>query len=310
MSLKVTRRDLLKLTGVGAAAAVLTGCGPAARYVTRRPYPHMPEYNQTGLSTYYATACRECPAGCGLIVRTKEGRALQAAGNPDHPVNQGKICPRGLTAVQGLYQPERIKAPRRQYRGKGDFAALTWEEAIPEVAAGLKKGSKAAFLLGMTSDHLYDLVSELGAAAGAQVLRYGALNLFEGRTTLAKAAESVFGVAGVPYFDLSKADVIFSFGANFLETWVSPLAYARGYSQMRRGKFDKRGYLVVFEPRQSMTAASADEWVPVVPGTEGIVAQAIGALIERRSPKAVAPLYADVDIAEAARVSGVAEEKL
>jgi len=101
MTQKFTRREFFKLTGVGAATAVLTGCGPMSRYVVRRPYTDMPEYNQTGVSTYYATACRECPAGCGLIVRTQEGRAIKAEGNSNHPVNRGKICSRGLTAVQG-----------------------------------------------------------------------------------------------------------------------------------------------------------------------------------------------------------------
>jgi len=62
MSEKITRRDFLKLTAMGAAAtAVMTGCGPMSRYVVRRPYTQMPEYNQTGESTYYASTCRECP---------------------------------------------------------------------------------------------------------------------------------------------------------------------------------------------------------------------------------------------------------
>ncbi len=105
MSGKISRRDFIKLSGVGTAvAAALTGCGPMSRYVVRRPYADMPEYNQTGVSTYYATTCRECPAGCGLIVRTIEGRAIKVEGNPEHPVNAGKLCSRGLTAVQGLYK--------------------------------------------------------------------------------------------------------------------------------------------------------------------------------------------------------------
>ena len=91
MSEKISRRDFLKITGAGvAASAVLTGCGPAARYIVRRPYTDMPEYNQTGLNTYYASTCRECPAGCGVIVRTKEGRAITIEGNPNHPVNQDR----------------------------------------------------------------------------------------------------------------------------------------------------------------------------------------------------------------------------
>ena len=87
---KFSRRDFLKLAGTGAATtAVLTGCGPASRYVVREPYAKMPEYTYNGESTFYATTCQECSAGCGLIVRTVQGRAIKVEGNPNHPVNFG-----------------------------------------------------------------------------------------------------------------------------------------------------------------------------------------------------------------------------
>ncbi len=124
MSEKISRRDFLKLASVGAATtAVLTGCGPASRYVKREPYSKMPEYTYNGLSTYYATTCRECAAGCGLIVRTMQGRALKVEGNPDHPVNLGKTCPRGQTTLQGLYNPNRVRGPIKHKRGEALYNA-------------------------------------------------------------------------------------------------------------------------------------------------------------------------------------------
>jgi anaerobic selenocysteine-containing dehydrogenase len=91
MSKKISRRDFLKLAGVGAAtSAVLTGCGPASRYVVREPYTQMPEYTFNGQSTYFATTCRECAAGCGLVVRTYQGRAIKTEGNPAHPCQPGQ----------------------------------------------------------------------------------------------------------------------------------------------------------------------------------------------------------------------------
>src|SRR6187549_58409 len=78
MSEKISRRDFLKLATAGATGtAILTGCGPASRYVKREPYTKMPEYTLNGQSTYYATTCRECAAGCGLVVRTMQGRAIK-----------------------------------------------------------------------------------------------------------------------------------------------------------------------------------------------------------------------------------------
>ena len=106
MSNQISRRDFLKLVGVGAATVtVLTGCGPDSRYVVREPYTKMPEYTYNGLSTYYATTCRECPAGCGLVVRTMQGRAIKVEGNPNNPAQPGQdlLTRAGLSA--GIVQP-------------------------------------------------------------------------------------------------------------------------------------------------------------------------------------------------------------
>src|SRR5258708_22800014 len=117
MTDKFSRRDLLKLAGVGAAtSAILTGCGPSARYVKREPYMKMPEYTYNGLSTYYATTCRECAAGCGLVVRTMQGRALKTEGNANNPLNLGKTCARGQATLHGLYNPNRIRGPIKHSR--------------------------------------------------------------------------------------------------------------------------------------------------------------------------------------------------
>src|SRR5687767_487093 len=95
MTEKFSRRDFIKLAGVGAAStAILTGCGTASRTVKREPYMQMPEYTYNGQSTYYATTCRECAAGCGLVVRTMQGRAPKTEGNANNPLNLGKTCAR------------------------------------------------------------------------------------------------------------------------------------------------------------------------------------------------------------------------
>jgi anaerobic selenocysteine-containing dehydrogenase len=315
MSKKVTRRDFLKLAGTGgAAAAVLTGCGPAARYVVREPYTSMPEYTYNGQSTYYATACRECPAGCGLAVRTMQGRAIKVEGNKHHPVNLGKTCSRGQAAVQGLYNPDRFTGPVQQsQRGSGEFGDLTWDQAVTRLAEtlGSTRPGEIAFLLGLAPDHLFDLAGDLTRALGAPApLRYGALGMFEARATLSEAARQLFDEPGLPFFDLGGADVTFSFGANFLETWVSPVAYARGFARMRQGTPGRRGYLVQFEPRMSQTAVTADEWIPVRPGTEGLVALAIGRLVAELRPIALPAAYQGVDVAAAAAASGIPEADL
>ena len=321
MTDKISRRDFLKLAGLGAAtSAVLTGCGPAAKFVTRQPYFEMPEYTYNGESTYYATTCRECAAACGLVVRTMQGRAIKVEGNKSHPVNLGKTCARGQTTLQGLYNPDRIEGPIKTpsgIEGAEDAESvqkllapnMEWDGAIQVVADALKnyKPEEIAFLMGMAPDHLFDLVSELTVNMGAPApVRYGALGMFEARATLSKAAEEIFGQAALPFFDLANADVVVSFGANFLETWLSPVAYTRGFSKMRKGQNGKRGYFVQFESRMSQTAAVADEWIPLRPGTEGLVAAALGGLVA----EATGGSPSRVDAADAADKAGISLETL
>ncbi len=314
MSSQISRREFLKIAGSGIGLAILTGCGPATRYVTRQPYFQMPEYTSNGLSTYYATTCRECPAGCGTVVRTMQGRAIKIEGNPNHPVNLGKTCARGQVALEGLYNPDRIQHPaRRAERGSEVLTQMTWDDSVGIVKQALSSNApgEIAFLLGLSSDHLADLVSEITTALSAPApLRYSAFETFEARATLAKAADQIFGVATLPFFDLANADVTFSFGANFLETYHSPVAYARGFATMRQGHPGKRGYLVQFEPRMSQTAAVADEWIPVAPGMEGLVALAIGRLVAEAHGAAIPPVYQDVDVPGVAKASGVSESTL
>jgi anaerobic selenocysteine-containing dehydrogenase len=229
-------------------------------------------------------------------------------GNPNHPVNLGKTCARGQVALQGLYNPDRVKNPlKSNQRGSGDFSELNWDDGIKMVQEALQSipPTQVAFLMGMAPDHLYDLVYELTRALGAPLpLRYGAHEIFDARRTLISATQKLFASSNLPFFDLANADVTFSFGANFLETYLSPVAYSRGFAQMRRGKAGRRGFLVQFEPRLSQTAATADEWVPLAPGSEASVALAIGFLAAQIGVE-LPNAFLGVDIDEVATLSGV-----
>ncbi len=316
MTDKLSRRDFLKVVGAGAAVTtVLTGCGPASRYVTREPYTKMPEYNYNGQSTCYATTCRECAAGCGLVVRTMQGRAIKTEGNQYNPVNLGKTCARGQATLHGLYNPDRVKNPVRNSRGESSPSAekawtdIDWDAAIGIVANALKEPAGIQFLLGLAPDHLFDLVSDLCKSLGAPApIRYGALGMFEARVTLGEASRAVFGRPDTLFFDLANADLTVSFGANFLETWISPVAYTRGYSKMRKQR--ARGLLVQFEPRLSQTAAKADAWHAIKPGAEGLVAAALGKLYAEEKFGTAPAAFEAVDAQAAAESAGLELEAL
>ena len=109
----ISRRRFLSVVGVSSAGAVaLSGCS-TDKVEKLIPYLVQSEDQVPGIPTIYASTCTECSAGCGLHVVTREARAVKLEGNPEHPVNKGKLCARGQAALQGLYNPGRTRNPRR-----------------------------------------------------------------------------------------------------------------------------------------------------------------------------------------------------
>ena len=103
MSKGIERRQFLKVLGAtGAGSSLLAGCGPANGADKLIPYVIPHEDIVPGISTWYHTTCRECPAGCGMSIRTREGRAIKAEGNPLSPISHGKLCARGQAWLNGL----------------------------------------------------------------------------------------------------------------------------------------------------------------------------------------------------------------
>lgn len=319
MTKTITRRDLLKIAAGATSAA---GLAPAIRRIAIEPFVQPPEEMFPGQATWYASTCRQCSAGCGIVVRTVNGRARKIEGNPLHPLNRGKLCARGQAGLQVLYNPDRLKNAVRQSGGRGSrqFQPLYWPEAfdvLKEKITTLSSADRLAFLGGLIPDHLYRLVARLLEALGAPPpIIFDLHSALEGRAAASRLSQIFFGVPDLAVYDLAKADVVFSFGANLFETWMSPVAQSVAYGTMRQGAMNGRGLLVQFEPRLSTTGASADEWVPVKPGAEGYVALAIGRIIvEERlghvgSHRPHAVLYQNVDIQEMSAASEVSVEML
>ena len=126
MSEGLSRRSFLKLAATAGAAAAIPGCEPAARKII--PYVVPDENVIPGVPTFYATTCGECPAGCGIIAKVREGRVIKLEGNPTDPISQGSICARGQAALQGLYNPDRLAAPMTR-AADGSLREISWDEA-------------------------------------------------------------------------------------------------------------------------------------------------------------------------------------
>ena len=210
------RRDFLKLVGAGAGAAAAAGCSDPVQKLI--PYVVQPEEITPGVAVHYASTCQECPAGCGLEVRTREGRPVKLEGNPDHPINRGKLCSRGQAGIGRTYHPDRFTGP--QSRGAdGTLQPETWESAIGTLADKLRgAGDRTRVLGGSVGPTLSDLVDRWVGVVGAQRVVYEPF-AYE---NLEAASEAVFGVRSRPVFDLSGTDFVIDFGSDFMESWVSP----------------------------------------------------------------------------------------
>ena len=143
-----SRRQFLKALGLVGTAS-LSGCSDTVRHLI--PYVIPPEDIVPGEATWYASTCRECPAGCGILVKNRDGHVIKVEGNPLHPVNKGRLCARGQASVQGLYSPDRYKGPAM--RGPaGTLQSVTWETAekkLMVLLSQVKGKGRILFLTGI-----------------------------------------------------------------------------------------------------------------------------------------------------------------
>jgi anaerobic selenocysteine-containing dehydrogenase/Fe-S-cluster-containing dehydrogenase component len=266
----MNRRTFLKMAGMG-SIAFAAGCSPDP---DSRLYSLVkaPDDMVVGEPTWYASTCRECPAGCGVIAKNREGRVIKLEGNPLHPVNRGRLCLRGQAALQAVYDPDRITAP--MLRENGGWRKIPLAEALQLVRAktaqAARKGPNRVRLL---SEVMGETAQGLAREA---LLRWNSdgPTIFEpyAYESLRTANAAVFGIEGLFGHRLDKADVLLAFGADFVETWLSPVEYARDFKAMHAYRNGRKGLFMMASPFQSLTAANADAWIGCRPGTEAVLA--------------------------------------
>ncbi len=300
------RRDFLKVVGAGGAGAAVAGCD-TGRIERLIPYVVPPEEITPGVATWYASTCGECAAGCGIRVRTREGRAVMIEGNPDHPTSRGGVCSRGVSALQGLYDPDRVATPLR--RGEsGELEPVSWDAALAEFAERLGGSGEALFLTGRKGPAEGELLDRVAAAAGGRRVVHDSLD----DAALREATRVAFGVATVPRYDVAQADVLVSFGADFLETWLSPVRLSADFARMHGVDGGRKGRFVFVGPRLSLTGQNADEWIPAKAGHEAAIALALAGELVRRGADAgpYGEMAAGRRLETAAEAAGVETEAL
>ncbi|MCY3676143.1 MAG: 4Fe-4S dicluster domain-containing protein [Gemmatimonadetes bacterium] len=299
------RRDFLKVVGAGSAGAAVAGCSTDS--VERLiPYVTPPEEITPGVATWYASTCGECAGGCGIRVRTREGRAVMIEGNPDHPVSRGGVCSRGVSALQALYNPDRVAAP--MLSGPNGFEAISWDEALEILVDRVGAGGRSLFLTGRKGPTEGGFLSSFVDSVGGRRVIHDALD----DSALRRATEIAFGVNALPRYDIAAADFLVSFGADFLETWLSPVSFGADFAAMHGVDHGTKGKFVFVGSRLSLTGQNADEWIPAQAGSETQVALAVAGELIRRGADAgpYTELVAAYGLEEAAEAAGVEADAL
>ncbi|HEY9141209.1 MAG TPA: hypothetical protein VIN93_09970 [Bryobacteraceae bacterium] len=253
-----TRRNLLKFVGGGAAGALLT---PAPwRLITdtalwSENWPGIPRPARGEIRARF-THCTLCPAGCAVRARCVNGQPVSLTGVKPHPISHGALCPWGIAGHHLPYHPARVR--------QGPV-----KEALAAVARAMDQRSA-------------------GERVAVLDLRPGRTVSWTYRRAMAAIENGLYLAPRQPAYsiDLAAAETVVSFGAPLFDGWGTP-----GNVFAARGNFR----LVQIEPVESRTAALADMWLPIRPGTETAMAAALGG---------------ETTIAEAARLTGVGEEAI
>ncbi len=264
---QVTRRTLLKL-GLGAGGTALAGCDRDPERIesplrdTRRP---------VGEATWFATTCKLCPLECGMHARVKAGRLKKLEGNPACAATGGALCALGQAGPQVLYHPARMTHGRVRRSAGERPVEITPQTVGDELARLLDAIPRDRVLCVMPNNtgHINALAAELGWRA----ISFDP----EQPASLADSATKCFGTDRLHY-QIDQADFILSFDADLV--CRTPAATALGnWKRKRNSEPGSRARIVHVGPRFSLTAASADRWLSIRPGSEGVLTLTLAASV-------------------------------
>lgn len=249
------RRSFLRLAGFTLAGVSLEGCQRAPVHYAV-PFATAPEDVIPGRSLYYASVCGGCSAGCGVLIKNRDGRPIKLEGNPQHPLSRGGLCSVGQASILGLYDRQRLQHPL-QAGQRAEWSQV--DSAIRAELERIHKQKKAVrFLTG-------PLVSPATTAAIRRFLASfpDARHVVHDPRSCAAILEAhllTHGARVLPHFHFDRAQMIVSFGADFLGGWISPVEFTAAYREGRRfeGPSARCSYHVQLESMMTLTGTKAD----------------------------------------------------
>jgi MoCo/4Fe-4S cofactor protein with predicted Tat translocation signal len=258
------RRDFLKALGFGVGAVTLAACQKVPVHKSI-PYLIKPEEVTPGIANYYTSTYD----GHAILVKTREGRPIKIEGNPNDLLARGGVSAQAQASVLDLYDANRLKGAMK------DNSEYGWSDVdsfIKSELSAIKAGGKKIRIVSSTVSSpstlavIADFVTQF---PNTKHINYDAVSY----TGIIQANQNSFGKAVLPHYYFDKADVIVSFGADFLGTWISPVEFTRQYVQNRNNKSlqsKKMSRHIQFETGMSITGSNADVRMPVKPSEEGI----------------------------------------
>ena len=281
--MKIARREFIGLIA-GAAAGAALGGGSGRAFGNALSSANQPIYPPSGPEQFALSVCNACSGGCGVRARRIGDRIVRIDGNPLDPISGGRLCAKGQAALQLLYHPDRLRGPMRRSGPRGSlqsFRPATWDQAITEIAGRLRslrdeqRPESLVLLRGGGHDTDTRVARRFLQAFGSP----NDIALDRGNEASSLALYLTQGVRGTPAPDLRAADYVLSLGSEFLETPNAPVYTSRAYGDFRQTHTARRGKFVQADPRLSITAAAADEWIPIRPQTHALLALGLAAAI-------------------------------
>ncbi|MBF0285073.1 MAG: molybdopterin-dependent oxidoreductase [Magnetococcales bacterium] len=265
---EICRRQFLAASGALAAAAALPTPAAAMELELGGKNFHQLRTYQARMRSHFT--CTLCPYYDGGFSYAENGRIQKTEGNPDHVASRGKFCAKGLASFLGAYDPDRILTPLKRVgpRGAGKWKEISWEDAIAEVAAKVGEALAEPDAIVVNEGGFTDgpAARFLDTVGSRSLLRSCTAGLGGGAKQ--SALKGMLGSAFI-LPDMEHSKYVLNFGCNILETAL-PLA-----QRLTDGVVNNRLKLVTFDVRLSNTAGRSNEWVPVFPGSDGVIALAM-----------------------------------
>jgi len=255
----ISRKKFLALLSASTAFAI-AGCSNYHDRGEIVPYNKKPEEVTPGVSNYYASTCNSCNQACGVLIKTREGRPIKIDGNPDHPINRGKICAKGQANILNLYDPNRLRSPQYR-RNSANLKELTWQDANDEIIKHFEESVRSGKEIAIITHSINSPTSK--KILDDFTIKYPSTKIYSydlfNENNRNRAWKKCYGSPAIPSIEWDKAKIIVTLEADVLGTDGLTIEQTRMFAEGRNiMKSDDFNRLYCIEGMMSLTGANAD----------------------------------------------------